>query len=203
MPAGPAETGIRERRGGRAADPPAGDGSGRRGERVGAPFPPAAQQQSRRAAFLGTELEPAKARHLGTRDFAHHRGKPAMAQPFLHHRQKLGIVAAIGIENPVWGQTRQSEGRSEQVAPGERPQHLSTDCSGKSACRRREEQRGGGFVARPFSRRCSLVQRRGEAPSSEPIVHLRDSECHGDPLRRTADPFDSAHLRLESGQTLG
>jgi len=121
-----ADRGIGQRRRGRAADPPAGRRRRRRGERIGAGLAPAAEQKRRGAALLGGELEPAGGGHLDPAHLADHSGEAAVPHPLLHHRKRLLVIAAFGVDHPLRRQPRLGQTGREQIAADERPKHLAT-----------------------------------------------------------------------------
>lgn len=100
-------------------------------------------QQGDRAPSLGGELEPAGGRHGGATRLADHRAQCAVAQPFLHQRQNLGIVGSLGIEHAFGREARLVQAGREQVAAAHDPQYRSPGTSGDPG----EEQGGGGIVA--------------------------------------------------------
>ena len=145
-PAGAADPGNGQRRGGRAGDPPAGDGGGRR---ASGSSPLRRQRRSIKAGvppLLGGELEPAGGGHAGAADLADHRGEAAMAQPLLHHRQHFLVAAAFGIEQPVRRRPAGEAGR-EQVAAGRAPTAPFPPPFRSARGERGGEQGRGGLVA--------------------------------------------------------
>ena len=124
LPARAAHPFMLQGSGRRAGDPPAGGRRRRQAERILVRLAPAPQQQGRAAAFLGGELEPARRGHRQPGDLADRGGEAAMARALLHHRKHLLVIAAFGEEQAIGGQPRQSEAGREQVAAGERPEHL-------------------------------------------------------------------------------
>src|SRR5207237_9894798 len=104
-----------------------------------------------------------------------------------------GIVAALGAEQPVRREPRQSETGREQIPPRHRPEHLAGPLSSaggslsgsarETGGERGEEQGGRGIVARRGARRRRLVQRREQPAARKPVVHLLDPEGQSWPDR--------------------
>lgn len=113
-----------------------------------------------------------------------------MADSFLHHRQHLGIVAALGEEQPIRRQPRLRKPRREQIPPCHRPEHLAglavrvrrpRETRGQGG----EEQGGRRIVARLRAGRRRLMQSGQQPAASEPLVHDINPEGHSRPRRGT------------------
>lgn len=174
-PAGAADTVMGKRRRRRGGETPAGRRRGRDEERIGVGLLPMAEQQSRRPALLGGKLETAAGRHFGAPHFADHGGEAAMAHPLLHHRQHFFVSATFGIEQAIRLQANLRQGRREQVAAGECPEHLPP-APGEASGGGGEEQGRGGIVIRTGRGRRRLMQRHCQPAAGEPVIHRHDAK---------------------------
>jgi len=204
LPAGAADTVVRQGRCGRPGEPPAGERGRRLGERVIPGPAPAPEHQRRRAALLGGELEPARRGHRHPPDLADHRREAAMAHPLLDHREHLIVAPAFGVNETIRGQPRLRQAGREQIAPRERPEHLPAfPARHREAGGERGEKQGrGGLVIGRGRGRCRLVQPAGESAARQSFVHLRNAEGETRPRPGPgrAGPFDRAHLRPQGGE---
>lgn len=194
---------VRRRRRGGAADPPARAGGGGGGQRLLVRAPPAPEQQRRRAAILGGELEAARGRHRRPPRLADHRREAAVPHPFLHHRQHLVVVPAFGVEQAIRPQPRQSERGGEEIAAGERPEHLppaAREARGGGG----EKKRGRGIVIERGRSGRRFVQRHRQPAPGKPHIHLPDPERH---VRRSpggrAGTLDGANLGAQGVEAGG
>ncbi len=108
-----------------AADPPSARCRRRGSQRILSSAPPAPKHQGHGRIVLGGELEAAGGGHAGAADLADDRTQAAVPQPLLHHRQRILVPAAFGVDNAVGRETGLRQSRSEQVAAAENPQHLA------------------------------------------------------------------------------
>jgi len=108
------------------------------------------QQHGQRSGAFGRKLEPAGLGHLDTLRLADNRAEPAMPQPLLQQREKLGIVPRLGVEHTVRVEPRLVETGREQIAGAQNPEHLAPDAR-RDPC---NEQDRGRIVtpARPARR---------------------------------------------------
>ena len=173
------------------------------GERIGArpcasgeAGKPASRSPRRRAG--GGGWRPCRPARL-----ADHRGEAAVAHAFLHHRQHLRIVAALGEEQAVRRQPRLREAGREQIAPRHRPEHL--------AFRPRRRAKRAASAARnrvaaasspgATARRRRLVQPQAQPAAGQPGVHLREPEGQARPRPRpAAAALDGADLGAQGGE---
>jgi hypothetical protein len=197
----PADRGKWRKRGGAGGDPPAGERRGRHFQRIHVPFPPSPPKQGGGAAFLGRQLEPTSCRHQGAAHLADHRRQRAMANAFLHDRQSLFVIAAIGIENMIGRKARLSERRSEEIAPGERPKHLAAipisarEAGGQGG----NEERGGAIVVGRRAGRRRLVKPNSQAAAGETAIDVVDFERNRPAPGVTARALDRFDLRAQGG----
>jgi hypothetical protein len=142
---------VRQRRGGgQRGDPPAGDGSTRRGQFGVVEYPAPAQQGGHDAGLFGGQLQPARGDEAqAAGKFPHHGGEAAMRETLLHRRQH--ILAPIGAslggagigEHEAGGvQTGTGEAGGEQIVLLVHPQHRPLQPSQHAG----EEQGGGGAM---------------------------------------------------------
>ena len=183
-----------QRRGGRAGDPPAGE-RGRRARRADPRRPP----RQRRSSKAGVPPSSAASWSRRVAAMAARPTSPTTAArlpwrtPFLHHRQHLLVVAAFGVEQAVRRQPRLRQAGREQIAAGERPEHLAVAPRAKraaAAARNRvaaASSPGAGAAAaascsaRPPARRrragvstASIPKgRHGRAPPATPARSMR------------------------------
>lgn len=130
-------------------------------------------QQRDRSPALRRELQPPRRGHRRTARLADHGAECAVAQPFLHQRQHLGIVGRLGIEDPFGGEPRLVEAGREQVAPSHHPQHRTPGARGDPG----EEQGGRGVIAHRRRRRRHLVQRiEPQTGVGQTRIDLADAE---------------------------
>ena len=197
--------GTRQRRGRRAADPPAGDGGRRRGQRIGVRPCASAAASGRRARLPRRRAGAGGWRPWSARaDLADHRGEAAVAQPLLHHRQHLLVVAAFGIDQPVGRQPGQREAGREQVAPRRAPTAPvpSPRARASRAASGGEEQGRGGIVARrrasPAPPRAARRRpaRRRPAGRRPPRARTAGTAAAGG----AAGALDRAHLLAQGGE---
>lgn len=158
-----------------------------------------AQQQRDGAPALRRQLQPAGGGHGHALGLADHGAQPAMAQPFLHQLEQLGIVGSLGIEHPVRPKPHLREPRREQVAAAHHPQHGAPGARGDSG----QEQRRRAIVGHVRPGACHLVQRIEREPTSgQHLVERRHAERqHLAPAIATA--FDGAQLRAQGVQDRG
>lgn len=203
LPAGAADPFMRQERGGRAGDPPAGERRRREGERIRVQPAPAPQQQGRAAPFLGGELEPARRGRRQPPDLADRCGEAAMAGPLLHHREHLLVIAAFGVEQAIGSQPRLGQAGREQVAAPQRPKHLAAfpPRSGETRGERGDEQGRGGFVIGAGRCRRGLVQPPGKTAARQPFVHFRHADRQARPIvAGGTGVLDPAHLFAQGGK---
>ena len=192
-PAGAADAGNRQFGGGKAADPPARHRSRWQRKRCFAGPAPAPQHQGYRPALLGRQLQAAGSRHRGPAGFADHGGEAAVTKPFLHHRQDFFVPAAFRVDQPVRVETRLRQRGSEQIAPGQRPEHRPFPCPRSNAG---NEQAGGRLVAEPIGRTGNFMQGgTRQPPAFQPAIHLFQAEGQTIPFLPRRRPFDRTHCQ--------
>jgi len=126
-----------------------------------------------------------------------------MARALLHHRKHLLVVAAFGIKKAIGRQPHLSEAGREQVAAGQRPEHLAAfpPRHGEAGGERGEEQGRGGLVIGGTAGRRGLVQPPGQAAPRQPFVHPGDAEWQArPPVSGGTGAFDPAHLLAQGGE---
>jgi len=156
-----------------ATDPPAAHRRRWRGKRILPAAAPAPKHQGHDRAVLGGELEPAGGGHAGAAYLADDRGQAAVAKPFLHHRKAVFIAAAFGINQSAGGQASLGQGRSEQVAAADHPQHVAAGAGSDSG----REQGRRGIVIGAACPSSQLVDRGdGEAATRQPAIDFVDPE---------------------------
>lgn len=100
-----------------------------------------------------------------------------MPQPLLEHGKHILIPAAVGIDQPVGGQPRLRQCRSEQVAAAADPEHCSAAGAG-SRGNSGNEQSGRGIVVETAGAAADFMERRDRQPlPRQPQVDLRNAEC--------------------------
>ena len=165
-PAGAADARRRgKRRGRRAADPPAGERG--RGQRRADPRRSCASAAAARPSSPPSSAASWSRRvggHGGAPDLADHRGEAAVAQPFLHHRQHLLVVAAFGVEQAVGRQPRLRQARA-RTDRGRRSAQ-STGAPRRRSARR--ARRGTGWRRHRRWARASRRPPRAAPPPSPP-----------------------------------
>ena len=161
---------------GRAANPPARCCRRRCGQGIILASPPAPDHQRHGCTFLSRELKPASRGHGRADDFADHRCQAAVPEPFFHHRQRVFVLAAIGIDQPVRRKTCLGERRREQVAAGHHPQ----DCAvGRHAARRQPGRKQGccRVIGKAAARSRHFVERVGPEPAAcQPAIDIGNPE---------------------------
>ena len=186
-----------------AGDPPAGERRRREAKRIHVRLAPAPQHQGRAASFLGGELEPAGRSHCQPSHLADHGGEAAVARALLHHRKHLLVIAAFGVEQAIGRQPGLSETGREQIAAGQRPEHLAGLPPGDGEARGEggDEQGRGGLVIGRKRRRRDLVQPPGQSAARQPFVHFRYVERQArPPVSGETGAFDPAHLLPQGGE---
>ena len=126
-----------------------------------------------------------------------------MACALFHHRQYFFVVAAFGVEQAIGGQPRPREAGREQVAPAQRPEHLTafSPRHGEARGERGEKQGRGRLVIGRRRGRRGLVQPPGQPAPRQPFVHLPYAERQARPLPSGGTGmFDPAHLRAQGGE---
>ncbi|SEJ59663.1 hypothetical protein SAMN05428950_102151 [Sphingomonas sp. OV641] len=133
----------------------------------------AAQEEGNGAPALRGELETTGGTHGGTLHLADHRAEAAVAQPLLHQREQLGIVACLGIEDALGREAGLVETGRKQVAPADNPEYRAPGARSDSG----DEQGGGGIVAQVRGAGGNFVQRiEPEAAIGDPLVERGDAE---------------------------
>ncbi len=175
---------------GHAADPPPARGRRRNGQRILAAAPPAPQHQDHGRIVLGGELEAAGGGHAGAADLADDRGQAAMPQPLLHHRQRILVAAAFGVDDAAGREASLRESRGEQVAPADHPQHLPVRIQGAGSDSGREQGRRRIVVEAGAASRQLVERGDRQAAARQPLIHLIDPEGQGFSRPRAARGFD-------------
>ena len=199
-PAGAADAVMGKRRRRRGGEAPAGCRSGRSEQRIGIHFLPVAKQQGRCFALLSGELETAGGGHFGALHFADHSGEAAVAHAFLHHRQHLFVIAAIGVKEAIGLEPDLGKRRGEEIPAGESPEHLAL-ITGKTDSGGGEKERGDGIIAGRRRGRRRLMQRHRQAAADEPVIDRSDAER--DARRHaggSAGPLEGANLDAQGGE---
>ena len=205
LPAGAADPFMRQSgRGRRAGDPPAGERRRRRAERIRVRLAPAPQHQGHAAAFLGGELEPAGGGHGQRAPPRRPRRRGCRGAPLLHHRKHLLVVAAFGIEQAIGRQPRLGEARREQVAAGQRPEHLAALAPRPWRSARRARRGTGSRRPRhsaPAVAGAASCSAPAQPAAGQPLVDLADAERQArPPVAGRTGAFDPAHLLAQGGE---
>ncbi len=154
---------IPRRVGWQRSDPPSGEGGGRFAMRGIVERLAAGDQHGHHPGLFGGKLQPPGGNETDAAGgFADHRGKPAMAQPFLHHREH--ILPGLGEDQPIGPQANSGETGREQIGLAQHPQHRTIEPGKKAG----DEQRGRGamFGIRPGGR-CFVQGMVGQPPSGQ------------------------------------
>lgn len=103
--------------------------------------------------------------------FADHCGKPAMAQPFLHHREH--VLPCLGEDQPIGPQANSGETGREQIGLAQHPQHRTIEPGEKAG----NEQRGRGAVfGIRADGRCLVQGMTGQPPARQRDVDRGDMQ---------------------------
>lgn len=93
-----------------------------------------------------------------------------MPQAFLDRRHHGGFLPGLDIDDPVGMKSRLRQGRSEQVATGQAPQHRTVDARGDA----RREQGGRSAVDRAVASAGQFMQRtQRQSAARQSLVDLR------------------------------
>lgn len=136
-------------------------------------------QQHRCPAVGGRELEAARGGLVGGLDLRDHAGERAVAQGILGHRQHLGVLATLRVEDAIRAEAHLLESRGVEIEARERPQDVE---AGRCCEPRRNpccEQRRGGIIVQ----RCGCA---GDFVETRPVQTLAGKaaiECF-DPERQ-------------------
>lgn len=155
-----------------ASNPPAGHRRRGKAKRVGAALAPAAEQQTHCSIPLRRQLQPAGGSHIHPSDFADDCGKAAVPQSFLDHRQRVVVIAALGVDQALRGKPGLDEARGKQVAALEHPQHISIQPGRNPG----GEQSCGGIIAERAVRARDFVKRSNRKSAAQPYIHLFNFE---------------------------
>lgn len=157
-------------------------------------------QQYRCPTVVGRELKPARRGLVGGFDLGDHAGERAVAQRILGHRQHLGVLATLSIENAVGAEADLLESGGVKIKPRQRPQHRGFRSGRKACCDAGREQCRRRVVAQVCRGAGDLMQPRAIEPAiRKPVVELRDPER----LRRFPVFLRTRQLRAKRGKVIG
>ena len=91
-----------------------------------------------------------------------------MAQPLLHHRQHLFVVARLGIKDTVRRQSRLHQARREKVAARQGPENRARQ-PGRDAG---DEQGDGGIIGEAGALAHHFMERRDRQPAAVQPIRL-------------------------------
>lgn len=113
--------------------------------------------------------------HLGD-----HAGERPVAQAIFGHRQHLGILASLRVQDAIGAEPNLLKAWRVEVELGERPEHCPASVADEPGSYARREERGGCVVVEASGCCRDFVQPGAcQATIRETIVHRRNAERQG------------------------
>ena len=105
-----------------------------------------------------------------------------MTHAFLHHRQHLFVIAAFGVEQAIRLQPDPGKRRREEIATGERPEHLPPAPGETGGGGGEEQGRGGIVVGAGAAAAASCSASASPPPASRSSTAMMPNGTHDVPL---------------------
>ncbi len=198
-PTGTPHAGGWERGGGEGGHPPSG--YRRRGlaqiRRI-RDAPPSSDRNRHLTALLSSQLQTTRGSHGKLGDLADNAGQAAIFQALLHGAENRRFVAGLGEDHALGRQAGLGQGRREEIALAQAPEHWSVGARENTG----REARRSGAVQRALRAAGDLMQRAHRQPMSRETLIDRAHTERQDPAAGAVGQLDQADLtskRVERG----